>query len=132
MEEVWAQRVRFDTQGLIPAVIQDHGSRQVLMVGYMNGEALRLSIETGRVHFWSRSRRSLWCKGETSGHVQRVMEIRLDCDGDTVLVEVAQEVAACHTGHTSCFYRALRGNDWQETEQRVFDPTQVYGQRSET
>ena len=127
MEFGWVQDVRFDGQGLVPAVIQDVADQRVLMVGYMNLEALRLTLETGRVHFWSRSRKALWCKGETSGHSQRLGEIRLDCDGDALLVKVTQEVAACHTGHASCFYRRWTPSGWQEAEERVFDPRMVYG-----
>jgi phosphoribosyl-AMP cyclohydrolase len=128
----WIQDVRFDGQGLVPAVIQDMANHRVLMVGYMNMEALRTTLETGRVHFWSRSRKSLWCKGETSGHSQRLEEIRLDCDGDALLVMVSQEVAACHTGHVSCFYRRWTPAGWQEAEERVFDPNAVYGVRPES
>jgi phosphoribosyl-AMP cyclohydrolase len=124
--ESWVQDVRFDDHGLVAAVIQDEDTDQVLMVGYMNAEALRRTLQTGKVHFWSRSRKRLWRKGETSGHVQQLREIRLDCDGDALLVRVRQEVAACHTGHRSCFFRTWTGGGWKEVGQRVFDPAQVY------
>jgi phosphoribosyl-ATP pyrophosphohydrolase/phosphoribosyl-AMP cyclohydrolase len=127
MEELWIRAVKFDGQGLVPAVVQDWESRGVLMVGYMNQEALRQTLRSGKVHFWSRSRKSLWFKGETSGHIQHLVEIRLDCDGDALLLGVRQEVAACHTGHMSCFYRVLVGEAWEEGEPRVFDPERVYG-----
>ncbi len=98
---------KFDEQGLITAVLQDAASGEVLMVAWMNAEALRLTRETGEAWFWSRSRRQLWRKGATSGHVMRVQEIRVDCDGDTLLVKVAAAGPACHTGERSCFFRRL-------------------------
>lgn len=99
--------VKFDSQGLVVAVVQDAGDRQVLMVAYMNAEALRLTLATGETHFWSRSRGALWHKGATSGNLQRVHEIRYDCDGDALLVLVEPAGPACHTGAPSCFYRTL-------------------------
>jgi len=103
--------VRYDAQGLVPAVAQDHVSGEVLMVAWMNAESLRETLETGQVTYWSRSRRALWRKGETSGHRQRLKELRLDCDGDTLLLLVEQEGPACHTNRRSCFYRALRDGE---------------------
>lgn len=100
--------VRFDAQGLIPAVAQDHASGAVLMVAWMNAESLKETVATGQVTYWSRSRQALWRKGETSGHRQRLKELRLDCDGDTLLLLVEQLGPACHTNRRSCFYRALR------------------------
>jgi len=126
MTQGWMDEVKFDAHGLVPAVIQDEGG-PVLMLGYMNSEAMRLTLKTGRVHFWSRSRKALWCKGETSGHTQRLLEMRLDCDGDAVLLKVQQEVAACHTGHRSCFYRVQTPEGWKEVEAKRFDPARVYG-----
>lgn len=126
----WIDSVRFGKEGLVPAVIQEKGDGQVLMVGYMNREALELTASEGRVYFWSRSRQALWCKGESSGHIQRVVEMRLDCDGDAVLVKVDQQVAACHTGHRSCFFRALDSGRWVEVDPKVFDPKEVYGERA--
>ncbi|HEV3475329.1 MAG TPA: phosphoribosyl-AMP cyclohydrolase [Actinomycetota bacterium] len=97
----------FDEQGLIPAVIQDVENGDVLMVAWMNADAVRRTLDSGRTWFWSRSRGELWRKGDTSGHVQHVREVRYDCDADTLLVRVVQEGAACHTGNRTCFYRTL-------------------------
>ena len=99
--------LKFDRQGLIPAVVQDDATNEVLMVAFMNQEALQKTIETKSVHFWSRSRQALWKKGETSGNVQRVVAMSYDCDGDALLVQVQQHNVACHTGQRSCFYRDL-------------------------
>jgi phosphoribosyl-AMP cyclohydrolase len=101
------EELEFDERGLIPAVIQDEDTREVLMVAWMNGEAVRRTLESGRTWLWSRSRQRLWRKGDTSGHVQHVREVRLDCDADTLLVLVHQVGAACHTGERSCFHRTL-------------------------
>ena len=101
-------RVDFEKgNGLVPAVVQDVDSGEVLMLGYMNQESLEKTIKTGLATYWSRSRNELWTKGETSGHYQHVQEIRIDCDEDTLLLKVRQDGAACHTGHISCFYRLL-------------------------
>lgn len=94
-------------KGLVPAIIQDYKTKEVLMLAYMNKEAFNRTVETGRTWFWSRSRKTLWNKGETSGHFQYVKNIKLDCDGDTLLILVEQIGAACHTGNQSCFYRDL-------------------------
>jgi phosphoribosyl-AMP cyclohydrolase len=99
--------IRFDRQGLVPAVVQDSITGQVLMVAWMNEEALQITQETGQAHFWSRSRQALWHKGATSGSFMNVHEIRVDCDADTLLLEVDPSGPACHTGHPSCFYRRL-------------------------
>lgn len=99
--------VKWDERGLMPAIVQDAQSGAVLMLAYMNAEALRLTQETGESHFWSRSRQELWHKGTTSGNVQRVREIRVDCDADTILLKVDSAGPACHTGEHSCFYRTL-------------------------
>lgn len=98
---------KFNKDGLIPAIIQDYESKEVLMLAYMNEEALKRTRESGRTWFWSRSRQEYWCKGETSGHKQFVKEIKYDCDADTLLILVEQIGAACHTGNRSCFYRNL-------------------------
>jgi len=108
MAKALLDEVRFDAQGLIPAVAQDHASGEVLMVAWMNRAALEETLASGQVTYWSRSRGSLWRKGETSGHRQRLVELRLDCDGDTLLLLVEQLGPACHTNRRSCFYRALR------------------------
>ncbi|MDI6829893.1 MAG: phosphoribosyl-AMP cyclohydrolase [Actinomycetota bacterium] len=101
--------IKFDSQGLVPAIVQDVESGEVLMLAYMNEESLRRTLESGRTWFWSRSRREFWCKGETSGHRQYVREIRYDCDGDALLVKVLQVGPACHTGERSCFFRVAEG-----------------------
>ena len=120
--------VKFDEDGLVPAVVQDAAGKDVLMMAYMNREALQKTIETGSTHFWSRSRKKLWLKGESSGHTQIVREIRLDCDGDTLLILVDQKVAACHTGYFTCFYRINTPDGGiEEVGERVFDPDAVYG-----
>ena len=98
-----AARLKRDAQGLVPAVVQQHDSGEVLMLGWMDDEALHRTLTSGRTTFWSRSRQEYWVKGETSGHRQHVKEVRLDCDGDTLLVKVDQEGAACHTGDRTCF-----------------------------
>lgn len=97
--------LRFDERGLIPAIVQHAHTGQVLMLAYMNAEALQRTLETGEAHFWSRSRRALWHKGATSGNIQKVVEIRVDCDGDALLLRVEPAGPACHTGHSSCFFR---------------------------
>jgi phosphoribosyl-AMP cyclohydrolase len=115
--------VDFGPDGLVPTVAQDADSGEVLMLAYASPEALERTRETGRAHYYSRSRDELWEKGATSGHVQRVEEVRVDCDADTLLYLVKQEGGACHTGHRSCFYRTIEGDSVGE---RVFDPDEVY------
>jgi phosphoribosyl-AMP cyclohydrolase len=113
--------------GLITAVIQDHATGRVLMVGYMNEEAFRRTVESGYATFFSRSRNKLWMKGETSGHRLVVKEIRTDCDQDAVLVSVeALGPGVCHNGFERCFYRELRGGAWVETDERTYEPDAVY------
>ena len=107
METVELQSLRFDSQGLIPAIVQDVDTDQVLMLAYMNLESLRLTIETGETWFWSRSRGELWHKGATSGNIQKVVRLHVDCDADTVLIQVQPAGPACHTGEQSCFFRKL-------------------------
>ncbi len=102
-----AGEIQWDTNGLVPAIVQDDQTHQVLMLAYMNAEALAKTMQTGIAHFWRRRRRQLWMKGETSGHIQHVSEIKYDCDGDTILLLVSPEGPACHTGEVSCFYRSL-------------------------
>ena len=117
--------------GLITAVIQDHVTRRVLMVGYMNEEAFRRTVETGFATFYSRSRQKLWLKGETSGHRLVVKEIATDCDRDAVLVSVeALGPGVCHEGYESCFFRKLENGDWKIADQRAYDPNSVYGGNS--
>ena len=99
--------LKYDEHGLVPAIVQDAATGQVLMLAYMNEEALQATLRTGESHFWSRSRRELWHKGATSGNTQRVLEISVDCDADTLLLRVASAGPACHTGNTTCFYRTI-------------------------
>jgi len=103
------EEIAWDERGLVPAIVQDADTGQVLMLAYMNRESLELTLETGQTHFWSRSRQELWHKGATSGNIQHVREIRYDCDGDTLLVLVKPAGPACHTGEVSCFYRVVSG-----------------------
>jgi phosphoribosyl-AMP cyclohydrolase len=114
--------------GLLPAVVQDATTNRVLMVGFMNEEAWRKTLESGNVTFYSRTRNKLWMKGESSGHVLKVREIRTDCDLDTVVVTVdALGPGVCHNGYESCFYRKLEGGEWVVTDQQTYDPNAVYG-----
>lgn len=116
--------------GLLPAVVQDYQTDEVLMLAYINKLAWEKTLETGKAHYWSRSRNKLWLKGETSGHVQRIHQILVDCDEDTVIYKVEQlGGAACHTGHRSCFYRQLDGDNLVTHEEKVFDPEFVYGNK---
>ncbi|MBA2134172.1 bifunctional phosphoribosyl-AMP cyclohydrolase/phosphoribosyl-ATP diphosphatase HisIE [Capillibacterium thermochitinicola] len=117
------EEIRFDENGLVPAVVQDYKSGRVLMVAYMNAEALQRTRETGQTWFFSRRRNCLWMKGETSGHRQKVKQMMYDCDRDALLILVEQTGAACHTGHYSCFYQDLEGN---EVENKLVDPALMY------
>lgn len=127
MDELLA-RLTFDGEGLVPAIIQDDANGDVLMVAYMNREAVEKTLRSGLTHFYSRSRRRVWQKGETSGHIQRVRSLHLDCDADALLIRVEQKVAACHTGNRSCFFTRLEpGGVLAEEGQPRFDPAQVYG-----
>jgi phosphoribosyl-AMP cyclohydrolase len=124
----WLDAVRFDAAGLVAAVAQDAVTRDVLTLAWMNREALRKTADTGEVHYWSRSRGQLWRKGESSGHVQRVREVRLDCDGDAIVLLVEQVGGiACHTGHARCFFRRLDDGAWHEVEPVCKDPKAIYG-----
>jgi len=120
---------RFDAMGLVTAIVQEAGSLRVLMLAHMNAEALKLTLETGDAHYWARSRGKIWKKGESSGEVQKVVEVRVDCDQDAVLLLVEQtgRGAACHTGRKSCFYRIVDGAALRDSgEPRLFDPAEVY------
>jgi len=110
------ENLKFDDKGLIPAVIQDWKTSEVLMVAYMNAASLKKTVESGLTWYWSRSRRKFWQKGETSGHIQKVKEILYDCDQDTLLIKVEQTGPACHTGERSCFFRSFSGNAQGETK----------------
>ena len=123
-----AAAVIFDAAGLVPAIAQQHDTGEILMVAWMNREALAETLATGWVCYWSRSRGALWRKGETSGQVQRLVELRLDCDGDTLLLRVEQTGVACHTGRRSCFFRALRPDgELEEILPVTVDPKALYG-----
>jgi phosphoribosyl-AMP cyclohydrolase len=126
--DVQLGNLKFDANGLIPAIVQDDGSGEVLMMAWMNQEALEKTIETGQTHFYSRSRGKLWLKGESSGHVQHVKSVSTDCDADALLVKVEQVGAACHDGYYSCFYRTYEPGQaqWRVVGRKVFEPEQVY------
>ena len=119
--------LKFDRDGLVAAVAQQHDTGEVLMLAWMNREAVEETLATGRVCYWSRSRGSLWRKGETSGQAQRLIELRVDCDGDAVLLLVDQTGAACHTGTRSCFFRAARGGRLERIAEPIVDPKTLYG-----
>jgi phosphoribosyl-AMP cyclohydrolase len=124
----WLDEVGFDEKGLVPAIAQDAHSGKILMMAWMNREALRLTAEKREAVYWSRSRDKLWHKGEESGHVQKVVEIRFDCDEDVILLKVEQMGGiACHTGRESCFYRVLDGDRWVEVDGVIKDPHEIYG-----
>jgi len=120
--------VKFDEKGLVTAVARDAETGQIVMLAYMNKEALQKTIETRTAHYYSRSRQKLWLKGESSGHTQKVQNIYIDCDGDAILIDIKQESAACHKGYFSCFYREITDleSDPKIIQERVFDPESVY------
>jgi phosphoribosyl-AMP cyclohydrolase len=123
--------LKFNSDGLIPAIIQDHRDGRVLMLAWMNRASLEATVATGRTHFWSRSRQKFWVKGESSGHVQSVRDIAFDCDGDTLLIKVDQVGAACHEGYRSCFFRSIADGGAAErvTEARLQTPEEIYGKK---
>lgn len=121
------EQVKFDDKGLVGAIVQDATSNEVLMFAWMNRESLEKTLAEGRACYWSRSRQKLWIKGESSGNVQIVKSIRLDCDGDAILIAVEQSGGACHTGYRSCFYRVADSGRWREDGEQVFDAAAVYG-----
>ena len=124
----WLDEVRFNAEGLIPVIAQETETGTVLMVAWMNREALQLTVDEGHAVYWSRSRKKLWRKGEESGHRQRVVSIRLDCDEDVILLEVEQAGGiACHTGRHHCFYRTLKNGVWETVDPVVKDPHAIYG-----
>lgn len=126
MEALW-DALRFDDDGLIAAIAQQHDTGEVLMLAWMNRESIRETIETGQVCYWSRSRATLWRKGERSGQFQRLVELRVDCDGDALLLMVDQSGVACHTGRRSCFFRALRNGDFATIANIEIPPEELYG-----
>ena len=125
------EKLKFNDQGLIPAIVQEQSTGRVLMMAWMNEASLKSTIETGKTHFWSRSRQKYWMKGESSGHTQTVKDLAFDCDGDTLLIQVEQAGAACHEGYQSCFFRSIReaGDSDAVTEERLFDPEKVYAKK---
>jgi phosphoribosyl-AMP cyclohydrolase len=123
----WLDAVNWNSDGLVPAIAQDAKSGRILMMAWMNREALQLSAERGEAVYWSRSRGQLWHKGETSGHIQKLHEIRLDCDEDVIVLQVEQLGGiACHTGRESCFYRIFKNGEWQTVDPVIKDPAEIY------
>jgi phosphoribosyl-AMP cyclohydrolase len=127
--DAWLNKVNWSADGLVPVITQDANSHEVLMFAWMDREALRKTAETGEAVYWSRTRKKLWRKGEESGHVQKVREIRLDCDEDAILLKVEQVGGiSCHTGRRHCFFRRLDDSGWEIVEQVLKDPALIYGQ----
>ena len=126
------EKLKFNPEGLIPAIIQDTANGQVLMMAWMNRASLEKTVETGKTWFWSRSRQKFWMKGESSGHTQVVRDIAFDCDGDTLLIQVEQQGAACHEGFRSCFFRSVDGQGlgFRTTSTRLEDPEAIYGKKT--
>jgi phosphoribosyl-AMP cyclohydrolase len=125
------EKLKFDANGLIPAIIQEESTGRVLMMAWMNRASLEKTIETRKTHFWSRSRQKFWMKGESSGHTQAVHDIAFDCDGDTLLIKVTQTGAACHEGYKSCFFRSIEdgGQTVRTTEPMLTPPEEIYGKK---
>ena len=127
MSESWFDEVVFDAEGLVAVVVQEASTEKLLMLAWMNREALAETVRSGRAVYWSRSRKRLWRKGEESGHAQLIKQVRLDCDGDAIVLEVQQVGGiACHTGHSRCFFRKLENGIWVETEAVLKDSGQIY------
>lgn len=127
-DQEWLAQIKWSADGLVPAIAQDAESHDVLMVAWMNRDALQETLRLGRAVYWSRSRQALWRKGEQSGHEQEIREIRLDCDNDVILLKVEQRgEIACHTGRRSCFYQRLEGRQWNVVEPVLRDPNSIYG-----
>ena len=121
------EKLKFNDDGLIPAIIQEEETGRVLMMAWMNESSLKTTIEVGKTHFWSRSRQKYWMKGESSGHTQQVKNIAFDCDGDTLLIQVSQVEAACHEGYQSCFFRTINdAGDFDVSENRLVNPNEIY------
>jgi phosphoribosyl-AMP cyclohydrolase len=122
--------LKYDESGLIPAIVQDAVTGEVLMMAYMNRNSLQETLKSGKTHFWSRSRKKYWMKGESSGHTQEVREVFIDCDKDTILIKASQAGAACHKGYKSCFFRRRDENgEWPVIAEKLFDPDAVYGEK---
>ena len=127
MTDDWLNEIKWTAEGLVPVIAQDAATGEVLMFAWMNAESLMLTVQEGRAVYWSRSRNRLWRKGEESGHVQRVQELRLDCDKDVILLKIEQVGGiACHTGRRSCFFHRLEGSRWQAVEPVLKDPAGIY------
>ncbi|MFK8048555.1 MAG: phosphoribosyl-AMP cyclohydrolase [Halioglobus sp.] len=127
-DKAFTAQLKWNAEGLVPAIAQDWQSGEVLMLAWMNRESLALTAQEGRAIYWSRSRKALWRKGEESGHVQNLKELRIDCDADTVLMKVEQVGGiACHTGRRNCFFQKLDGSGWQVTDDVVKSPEEIYG-----
>ena len=127
MPETWLSKVNWTNEGLVPVIAQEAGSGAVLMFAWMDREALKLTVETGQAVYWSRSRKKLWRKGEESGHVQKIVEIRLDCDEDVILLTVEQLGGiACHTGRHSCFFQKLENKQWVTDQPVIKNPDEIY------
>jgi phosphoribosyl-AMP cyclohydrolase len=124
-------KLKFNADGLIPAIVQEQSTGRVLMMAWMNRASLEKTIATGRTHFWSRSKQRFWMKGESSGHTQTVKDVAFDCDGDTLLIQVEQMGAACHEGYKSCFFRSVEGDSGniKTTEAQLQTPEQIYGKK---
>ncbi|MEJ6592929.1 MAG: phosphoribosyl-AMP cyclohydrolase [SAR86 cluster bacterium] len=126
-DTAWLEEIQFDSQGLIPAIAQDASSERILMVAWMNKDALQATLTSGHAVYWSRSRQKLWHKGEESGHQQIITEVRLDCDSDVIILRVQQTGGiACHTGRQSCFYRILKNGEWQTVDPVIKPPAEIY------
>jgi phosphoribosyl-AMP cyclohydrolase len=131
MSDTYLDQIQWTSDGLMPAIAQDHQTGEVLMVAWMNRESLALTVAEQRAVYWSRSRQKLWRKGEESGNVQQIRDIRLDCDSDVLMLQVEQIGGiACHTGRRSCFYRSLKDGEWQIVAPVITDPEQLYGKSS--
>src|SRR3982074_2850268 len=125
------EQLKFNADGLIPAIVQEQSTGRVLMMAWMNRASLETTLATGKTHFWSRARKKFWMKGETSGHIQAVKDIAFDCDGDTLLIQVEQTGAACHEGYHSCFFRPVQngGAAFKITEPQRIEPEKIYGKK---
>jgi phosphoribosyl-AMP cyclohydrolase len=124
-------KLKFDSNGLIPAIVQEHATGRVVMMAWMNRASLESTLATGKTHFWSRSRKEFWMKGQDSGNTQTVKDIAFDCDGDTLLIQVEQNGPACHEGYKSCFFRSVEadGGNFKTTESQLLTPEQMYGKK---
>ena len=129
LEPALLDEIKFDPDGLVPAIAQQFDTGEVLMMAWMNADSIAETLRSGRVCYWSRSRQRLWRKGETSGQVQALKELRLDCDGDTILLQVEQTGVACHTGRRNCFYRAVRGGELATIAEVEAEPAELYGEK---